>query len=137
MKGGRLIDKLSGDEIYGIYQTVGGCWFDSVLMCIFISDSSFVFDPILKSYFGKKFSKKLINNLVNQIIKPVLKGKKNQTSSVIRKRIMNIYHEDGGLSYSEFMDKLKKSTVVLNRKVLADIAMNDPESFKQIIKSVS
>ena len=42
-----------------------------------------------------------------------------------------------GLSYSDFMDKLKKSKIELNRKVLADIAMNDPESFKQIVKSVS
>ncbi|GIS31931.1 MAG: hypothetical protein Ct9H90mP3_7270 [Flammeovirgaceae bacterium] len=39
--------------------------------------------------------------------------------------------------YSDFMDKLKKSKIELNRKVLADIAMNDPESFKQIVKSVS
>jgi len=50
---------------------------------------------------------------------------------------INAAVRDGGLSYSEFMDKLKKSNVVLNRKVLADIAMNDPESFKQIVKSVS
>ena len=35
------------------------------------------------------------------------------------------------------MDKLKKAKIELNRKVLADIAMNDPESFKQIVKSIS
>ena len=44
---------------------------------------------------------------------------------------------EAGLSYSEFMNKLNKSNISLNRKVLADIAMNDPESFKQIVKSVS
>ena len=41
------------------------------------------------------------------------------------------------MSYSEFMGKLKKSDINLNRKVLADIAMNDPDSFKQLLKSVS
>tara|TARA_B100001179_G_scaffold1927_1_gene1378 strand:+ start:641 stop:808 length:168 start_codon:yes stop_codon:yes gene_type:complete len=44
---------------------------------------------------------------------------------------------EGGISYSNFMDKLKKSNITLNRKVLADIAMNDPESFKKIIKTIS
>ena len=50
---------------------------------------------------------------------------------------INAAVRQGGISYSEFMDKLKKSNITLNRKVLADIAMNDPDSFKQIMKNVS
>jgi large subunit ribosomal protein L20 len=41
-----------------------------------------------------------------------------------------------GLSYSEFMGKLKKADVDLNRKVLADLAMNHPAAFEAIINKV-
>ena len=42
-----------------------------------------------------------------------------------------------GVSYSVLMKKMDDKDIIINRKVLADIAMNDPESFKQIVKSVS
>ena len=41
-----------------------------------------------------------------------------------------------GLSYSEFMGKVHSKGVDINRKVLADLAMNHPDSFKSIIDSV-
>ena len=41
-----------------------------------------------------------------------------------------------GLSYSAFMGKLSKSGIELNRKVLADLAMNHPEAFKAIFEKV-
>ena len=41
-----------------------------------------------------------------------------------------------GLSYSEFMGKLHKSGVTLNRKVLADLAMNHPDAFKAVVEKV-
>lgn len=41
-----------------------------------------------------------------------------------------------GLSYSQFMGKLKAADIQLNRKVLADLAMNHPEAFKAIVKKV-
>ncbi|HER09436.1 MAG TPA: 50S ribosomal protein L20 [Bacteroides sp.] len=41
-----------------------------------------------------------------------------------------------GMSYSEFMGKLGKSGIEINRKVLADLAMNDPEAFEAILKKV-
>ncbi len=40
------------------------------------------------------------------------------------------------MSYSEFMGKLKKNNIDLNRKVLADLSMNNPEAFKQIVDKV-
>ena len=41
-----------------------------------------------------------------------------------------------GLSYSRFMDGLNKAGVDLDRKVLADLAMNHPEAFKAIVEKV-
>ena len=41
-----------------------------------------------------------------------------------------------GLSYSQFMGKVKANNIDLNRKVLADLAMNHPEAFKAIIDQV-
>ena len=41
-----------------------------------------------------------------------------------------------GMSYSQFMGNLKKANIDLNRKVLADLAMNHPEAFKAIIDKV-
>lgn len=42
-----------------------------------------------------------------------------------------------GLSYSRFIDALKKKNIALDRKVLADIAEHNPESFAQIVKEVA
>ncbi len=41
-----------------------------------------------------------------------------------------------GMSYSEFMGKVNKKGVGLNRKVLADLAMNNPKAFEAIVKAV-
>ena len=41
-----------------------------------------------------------------------------------------------GMSYSQFMGKLKAKNINLNRKVLADLAMNDPKAFEAILKKV-
>ncbi len=41
-----------------------------------------------------------------------------------------------GMSYSEFMGKAKAKNIELNRKVLADLAMNHPEAFKAVVDTV-
>lgn len=41
-----------------------------------------------------------------------------------------------GLSYSQLMGKLRANDIELNRKVLADLAMNNPEAFKAIVNKV-
>ncbi|RLD23717.1 MAG: 50S ribosomal protein L20 [Bacteroidetes bacterium] len=41
-----------------------------------------------------------------------------------------------GMSYSEFMGKMKAKNIDLNRKVLADLAMNHPDAFSAIVKKV-
>ena len=40
------------------------------------------------------------------------------------------------MSYSEFMGKLSKAGIEINRKVLADLAMNDPKAFEAIVNKV-
>ncbi|MCK7555204.1 50S ribosomal protein L20 [Chitinophaga sedimenti] len=41
-----------------------------------------------------------------------------------------------GLTYSQFIHKLSEKHIDLNRKVLADLAMNEPETFKALVASV-
>ena len=41
-----------------------------------------------------------------------------------------------GLTYSEFIHKLNLKGITLDRKILADLAMNEPETFKNLIASV-
>ena len=41
-----------------------------------------------------------------------------------------------GLSYSKLMGKLKDANIELNRKALADLAMNHPEAFKAVVEKV-
>ena len=62
--------------------------------------------------------------------------KKSSFRSLWIQRI-NAAAREHGMSYSEFMGKLGKSGVGINRKVLADLAMNDPEAFEAIIKKVT
>ena len=41
-----------------------------------------------------------------------------------------------GMSYSKFMGALAKAGIEINRKVLADLALNNPEAFKAIVEKV-
>ena len=45
---------------------------------------------------------------------------------------INAAVRDHGLSYSRFMDGLKKAGVAIDRKVLAELAVNNPEAFAQL-----
>lgn len=41
-----------------------------------------------------------------------------------------------GMSYSQFIPRLKKADITLNRKALADLAYNDPTAFSQLVEKV-
>ena len=41
-----------------------------------------------------------------------------------------------GMSYSQFMGKVKANNIELNRKVLADLAMNNPDAFEAIVNTI-
>lgn len=47
---------------------------------------------------------------------------------------INAAARENGISYSRLIDQLKKKNIELDRKILADLAENNPEIFKQIIK---
>jgi large subunit ribosomal protein L20 len=49
---------------------------------------------------------------------------------------INAAVREEGLTYSQFINLLNQNGVGLDRKILADLAMNEPESFKQLVASV-
>jgi len=49
---------------------------------------------------------------------------------------MSAILKENGLSYSKFIPALKKANIALDRKILAEIAKNHPETFKKIIEAV-
>lgn len=49
---------------------------------------------------------------------------------------INAAVREEGLTYSEFIYKLTQKGIGLDRKILADLAMNEPESFKKLVASV-
>lgn len=63
------------------------------------------------------------------------KTKKREFRALWIQRI-NAGARQHGISYSQLMGKLTKSNIGLNRKVLADLAMNQPEAFKAVIDAV-
>ena len=63
------------------------------------------------------------------------KAKKREFRALWIQRI-NAGVREHGLSYSQFMGKLSAAGIEINRKVLADLAMNEPEAFKAIVEKV-
>ena len=63
------------------------------------------------------------------------KNKKRNFRSLWIQRI-NAAARIEGLSYSQLMGALHKAGIEINRKVLADLAMNNPEAFKAIVDKV-
>ena len=94
---------------------------------------------LAKGFFGRK--KNVWTVAKNAIEKGLVyayrdrKQKKREFRGVWIQRI-NAGARLHGMSYSELMGKLKKSGVDLNRKVLADLAMNHPEAFTAVINKV-
>ena len=63
------------------------------------------------------------------------KNKKRDYRALWIQRI-NAAVREHGMSYSVFMGKLKDNNIEINRKVLADLAMHNPEAFKAIVDKV-
>ena len=97
------------------------------------------FMKLAKGYFGRR--KNVWTVAKNAIEKGMLyaysgrKQKKRHFRSLWIARI-NAGTRQHGLSYSKFIGDLNKSGIELNRKVLADLAMNQPESFKALVDQV-
>ncbi len=92
-----------------------------------------------KGYFGRR--KNVWTVAKNAVEKGMLyayrdrKAKKRTFRALWIQRI-NAGARQHGMSYSQFMGKLKANNIELNRKVLADLAMNHPEAFKSIVEKV-
>ena len=63
------------------------------------------------------------------------KLRKRNIRSLWIKRL-NAAVRENDMSYSKFIAGLKKAKIELDRKILADIAVNDPETFKKIVEEV-
>ena len=92
-----------------------------------------------KGYFGRR---KNVYTVAKNAVEKALsyayrdrKVKKRKFRELWIQRI-NAGTREHGLSYSQFMGMLKKHNIDLNRKVLADLAMNQPEVFKSIVEKV-
>lgn len=92
-----------------------------------------------KGYFGRR--KNVYTVAKNAVEKAMLyayrdrKNNKRNFRSLWIQRI-NAGARQHGMSYSQFMGKLKANNIELNRKVLADLAMNNPQAFKAIVDKV-
>ena len=92
-----------------------------------------------KGYFGRR--KNVWTVAKNAVEKALLyayrdrKTKKRNFKSLWIMRINAAAHQHG-ITYSEFMYKLKTNNISLNRKDLADLAMNNPNAFEAIVKSL-
>jgi len=63
------------------------------------------------------------------------KEKKRNFRSLWQTKI-NIAVREEGLNYNKFIAGLKKNNILLDRKILADLAQNHPEVFKKIVEKV-
>ena len=92
-----------------------------------------------KGYFGRR--KNVWTVAKNAVEKAMLyayrdrRNKKRSFRSLWITRI-NAGARIHGMSYSQFMGKVKANNIDLNRKVLADLAMNHPDAFKAIVEKV-
>ena len=97
------------------------------------------FMKLAKGYFGRRknvwtVAKNAIEKGLNYAYEGRKQKKRNFRSLWISR--INAGARQHGLSYSQFMGAVHKSGIELNRKVLADLAMNHPEAFKAVVETV-
>lgn len=92
-----------------------------------------------KGFFGAKknvysVSKNALEKGMSYAYRDRRKKKGNFRSLWIQR--INAGVREHGMSYSEFMGKLNEKGITLSRKVLADLAMNHPKAFEEIVNKV-
>lgn len=92
-----------------------------------------------KGYFGRR---KNVHTVAKNAVEKAMqyayigrKQKKRNFRSLWIQRI-NAGVREHGMSYSTFMGGISKKGIALNRKVLADLAMNHPKAFKAVVDKV-
>lgn len=92
-----------------------------------------------KGYFGaRKNVYTVAKNAVEKAWSYAYRDRRNKKRAFRRLWItrINAAARQEGLSYSKLMHGLSEKKVVINRKVLADLAMNEPQAFSAIVSSV-
>jgi large subunit ribosomal protein L20 len=92
-----------------------------------------------KGYFGRR--KNVWTVAKNAVEKAMLyayrdRRNKKRTFRALWITRINAGARQHGMSYSQFMGKVKANNIELNRKVLADLAMNHPDAFKAVVNQV-
>lgn len=94
---------------------------------------------LAKGYFGRRknvhtVAKNAVDRGLTFAYRDRKQNKRNFRSLWITR--INASSREYGMSYSEFMGKVNKKGIALNRKALADLAMNHPDAFKAVIDAV-
>jgi large subunit ribosomal protein L20 len=92
-----------------------------------------------KGYFGRRKNVHTVaKNAVEKGMQYAYRDRKNKkrTFRALWIQRINAGTRLYGMSYSQFMGKVHAHGIELNRKVLADLAMNQPEAFKAIVNKV-
>ena len=92
-----------------------------------------------KGYFGaRKNVFTVAKNAVEKALQYAYRDRRNKKRTFRRLWIarINAAVRPYGLSYSKFMGSINKSDINLNRKVLADLALNNPQAFKAVVDKV-
>lgn len=92
-----------------------------------------------KGYFGRRKNVYTVaKNAVEKGLVYAYRDRKNKkrTFRALWIARINAAVRAEGMSYSQFMHALEENNINLNRKVLADLAMNQPEAFKAIVDQV-
>ena len=92
-----------------------------------------------KGYFGRrKNAWTVAKNAVDKAMQYSYRDRKTKKRNFRSLWIMRINAAArlNGMSYSQFMGGVKKANIELNRKVLADLAMNHPEAFTAVVNKV-
>ena len=92
-----------------------------------------------KGYFGRRKNVHTVaKNAVEKAMQYAYRDRKNKkrTFRALWIQRINAGIRQYGMSYSQFMGKVHANGIELNRKVLADLAMNNPKAFKAIVDKV-
>jgi large subunit ribosomal protein L20 len=93
-----------------------------------------------KGYFGGKHSLlKTAKESVEKALQYSYRDRRKRKGQFRRLWItrINAAVRNHGLSYSVFIDALNKKDIQINRKILADMAVNDPQAFEKLVQQVS
>ena len=92
-----------------------------------------------KGYFGRR--KNVYTVAKNAVEKGMLYAYRDRKNNKRNFRSLWIVRNNAaarlhGMSYSQFMGKVKANQIELNRKVLADLAVNNPGAFKAVVEKI-